>query len=384
MGDRTVPAGRPIFDPGAEKYRGKVLIPAGCSLPGGGGTGNALVKASSLDYDVAWQEVTCRPVGPTCPWVGYAQSVQIASATPIVVSGNHAYIGSFFDEYVTTWNIADPSTLAQLQWVTDPALGYLNDMALSGTTLFATSENGYVVSIDVSNPNAPSIISVWTAPFGYSFDGIAISGTVAFLANWGDDAITALDISNPASMSEISSLQDLTFFNGAYGIRIVGNIAVMTAVSGTNYVSTIDISNPAAMVRRDSVTDASFTDLFQVAVDGNTAYVSDYQANGGRVHSIDITDPTNISILDTLTHPSISGPIGISVDPANARLYVASAWNPHVVGISIANPAAMAVTGFVTDATYITTPWGITHQGDYVYVADNDGRFYSIEKACLG
>ncbi len=111
---------------------------------------------------------------------------------------------------------------------------------------------------------------------------VAISGNLAIVTAPGEDAVTILDISDPAVPVLKTELRDgvggFNGLNGATGVAISGNLAIVTT-SIESAVTILDISNPAAPVLKAELRDnvGGFNRLFGVngvAVSGNLAIVT--------------------------------------------------------------------------------------------------------------
>ena len=72
-----------------------------------------------------------------------------------------------------------------------------------------------------------------------------IVGNYAFVASYVRDALSVVDISNPAIPSFVIQLQQATRLNGAHHVEISGDYAYVAA-NLNNSVMVIDISNPLA------------------------------------------------------------------------------------------------------------------------------------------
>jgi hypothetical protein len=57
------PANAPLFNPPGQSGPTKIVVPAKGGLPAGGTTGQALTKASNVDYDTEWTTVSGGPGG---------------------------------------------------------------------------------------------------------------------------------------------------------------------------------------------------------------------------------------------------------------------------------------------------------------------------------
>jgi chitodextrinase len=180
-----------------------------------------------------------------------------------------------------------------------------------------TSKGGFSV-IDITDPSGPTIVgnldnnnltgSNTNALSGA--DGVGVSGNDAYVAAWGKNAITVIDISNPASPTIVTSLVDPTHLN-----------------------------EPS-----------------DVAVSGSHLFVSDYGSAG--VTAVDISNPTSPSVAGYTSATQLAGAYRIKV--AGSYAYVAGSISNTLATVNVSNPAAPVLTNaFVTDARHLNSVIGL-------------------------
>ncbi|MFA5009369.1 MAG: hypothetical protein WC534_02175 [Candidatus Paceibacterota bacterium] len=163
------------------------------------------------------------PANPT-----YVDSLSLeANTKDVVVSGNYAYLASEDnDREFQIIDVSDPSNLSLTTRYSLNIVGNSNGynattVAIAGNTAFIgrVTENRFY-AIDISNPTAPTLISTT----GISVSGVPNSFSVfnnnnyLAVANGQASAeIKIYDISNPSSISLLSSLDIPGTFNG-YGV----------------------------------------------------------------------------------------------------------------------------------------------------------------------
>jgi len=241
---------------------------------------------------------------------GYANSV--------VVSDTYVYMATFlsgpYDMYVVS--VSDPTHPTKIGAISTD--GAFREIALIGQIVYAADETGLSL-ISVSNPTMPlEIGSIRTDEHQEATVGVAVSGTLAYLAD-ALDGMKIVDVSDPFSPTMVSIYDSPGL---ATGIAVVGNRAYL-ADSGGLWI--VDVSNP------NIPTAIGFYDTpgctLHVAVSGTLAYVSD---SGGGVQMVDVSNP----------------------------------FTPTLVG-------AYDTVGFT---------WHTTLAGNYVYVADGQGGLLILER----
>jgi hypothetical protein len=128
------------------------------------------------------------------------------------------------------------------------------DYSVSGGTLTVNSK--FVMTPSVSGG----------LPQGLRLD---LTNDIAYVAAVQADEIFAIDISNPASMSQLGSLYSTPYFNSARDLDIDVANSVLYGVGaylGNGVFTSVDISNPASMSVIDSITSATMQSPFSVQI----------------------------------------------------------------------------------------------------------------------
>lgn len=159
---------------------------------------------------------------------------------PVAVSGNIAIVGSSVLEILDVSNPAAPVQLSTYNPGTD-----VRDLFIEGPTVHIAAGIDGLQRFDISNPSAPF------ARLGNNSAGFAqkvwVDDGTAYLAA-RDGGLQSFDVSNrfatPVPMSTI--LDSATGGDGAFTLEIVGNVAYVRDYSGPE-IKAVDISNPASM-----------------------------------------------------------------------------------------------------------------------------------------
>jgi hypothetical protein len=158
--------------------------------------------------------------------------------TAVAVSGNYAYVTSFYGKALTVVNIstpANPTVVAELQGNTDfPAP---SDVAIQGNYAYVINQNstngqGTFTVVDISNPLSPQVVGTATAAGMAGGYRVRVSGTAAYVAAINGDAITKIDITVPADPIVIASTvnrADLYETSGLDLMNIAGNQYVVAS-----------------------------------------------------------------------------------------------------------------------------------------------------------
>jgi hypothetical protein len=153
--------------------------------------------------------------------------------TPIVtycveVSGDHAYSAARFDG-LYVFDISDPTNPTVAGSYDTP--GASTELAISGDYVYIADGDTELQVINITDPTNPTLVGSYT-DLNVVSEGIAISGSLAYLATSGWPGIIVFDISNPASPAFVDNYQ---LPADAYGVTLDGDYAyVATGAVGIN------------------------------------------------------------------------------------------------------------------------------------------------------
>jgi len=71
---------------------------------------------------------------------------------------------------------------------------------------------------------------------------VTVSGKYAYVADYSDDALKIIDVSNPATPVQVGSVSDSLLLNGVDGVVVFGKYAYVSADGGSFAI--VDVSNP--------------------------------------------------------------------------------------------------------------------------------------------
>jgi len=182
-------------------------------------------------------------------------------------------------DIITMMNISTPSSPSEVTYLYDATnLDRAHFIQLNTATeeLFVTSyDDMALTSVDYSvsggtlTVNSKFVMTPSVSgglPQGLRLD---LTNDIAYVAAAQADEIFAIDISNPASMSQLGSLYSTTYFNSARDLDIdVANSVLygVGAITGNGVFTSVDISNPASMSVIDSITSATMQTPFSVQI----------------------------------------------------------------------------------------------------------------------
>src|SRR3989344_2678934 len=188
--------------------------------------------------------------------------------------------------------------------------------AVEGTSYFSQTSTfgGNVSNIIVSTNTLVSRVA--SVSVGSSPASIFVSGRYAYVANYGVDTLSVVDISNPLFPKQITSISLGTSANPT-SVHVSGRYAYV-ANEGPDTISVVDISNPAAPILVATTSVAAAGNPKSIFVSGKYAYVVNNSKNN--ISVVDISNP--LAPIQIATTSVGTGPSGIYVSGRYA--YVAN------------------------------------------------------------
>jgi hypothetical protein len=157
---------------------------------------------------------------PASPALAGSLSLENA-CSDIAVSGNYAYVAcSDTSREFQVIDISNPASLSlsKRYALNLPGTGIGRAVLLSGNTAYVGKNEGYIYSINITNPQSPAVISSYN--FGgvvYQIAGIGTNTIVAGGSN-GTKEIQFINTSDPSNMSTIGYLDVPGGNYNAYGV----------------------------------------------------------------------------------------------------------------------------------------------------------------------
>lgn len=207
-----------------------------------------------------------------CDWEdgdGGLQMIDLSNPEAPVTVGACTIPGAAYGVAVRS-NLVFAASMAGLQIVdvsnpTNPVplasydTGYAVDVAVSGNLAFVVDAEEDVKIMDVHDPAHPLCLGIYESQDPLA---VAVSGQHAFIAD-AMEGLLILDVANPANPILVSGYQTY-----AYGVRLAGNLAILTDHRGTHILDVSDRGNPV-----DLGYDNEIPPIF--AVSGNLAFALD-------------------------------------------------------------------------------------------------------------
>ena len=207
------------------------------------------------------------------------------------VGSNEYLITNNWVSGINVFNVTDKSniTLHTSFSLSSYDGGRVTDLAINGTTLYASIRDEGLVSMDLSNLESTGISVLDHEDLGGDDGdpsrGVAIKGNYAIVTKEGA-GVAIIDISNPANLGSPSYVS--TTGSAKRDIVVSGNYAYVA--NDNAGVAIIDITTPSSPGTPVYIA-GSFTETYGIAINGNYLIISD--KTDGTLGIIDISDPTN-------------------------------------------------------------------------------------------
>jgi hypothetical protein len=239
--------------------------------------------------------------------------------------------------------------------------GESQELHLNGNYLYIAAGEGGLVIVDVSNTNAPVVVS--TLDVGFSTD-VAVSNATAFVVADNDAAI--VDVTNPAAPTLAG-----TYSHSAITVEsIASSGSTFFACNSSGTVDAVDASNRAVPVLLDSI-DATSSFAETLVLRGNTLAAVGWEGVG----LVDISNPAAMVLSSTLPNDGINAAGAISVD-AGVTLMHYEYEGDQIRTYDITNPAAPVLRSTVSAWNYMDRL--TTSDGDLYELGSGDTRVYDF------
>jgi hypothetical protein len=281
----------------------------------------------------------------------------LALAVANTLSGNAAFLGNSAAG-VTVVGVNNPA--APLRLGNLDTSGWPQGIALSGIFAYAASWNPDLQTLNISNPQAPTL-GTTLQQGGMNGLDIFVQGSYAYLAGYSG-GLAVLGLSNPLSPTVKGSVNTP---GDAYSVVVSGTYAYVA----DNYsgLQIVDVSEPLTPV---IVGDYNTVGTAQgVAIQGSTAFVADGLSGLSIIAAGSILDPDQVGHIDTAGEAR-------KVVVQGQRAYIADGWNGLVV-VDISDhtqPVQIGHYQTANDAADVALYNGL------IYVADSGGGLFILKE----
>lgn len=273
---------------------------------------------------------------------GLVQYGGIKPYTTAVVSGK-------VSDKVVTFDITDPSNLSELDNVTDVNLGFgAYSLAVDDIrkVAFCRGFNKGYVSVDISNPASISILD----SVGIVYQDIGQNAVYSptqqqvYFGLPNSNNILSVDASNPSALVNEQNYSSAIYADNLYGVALDDTTNTLFGLSRDDSVLTsIDVSNPASL---SGISTLGIGENGE-GVEVDTARSILFCGGGSGFRTVDVSDTSAMTILDTDTTTSTSASHDISYDPIN-QIAVVGIESVGIYFYNVSNPSIISFIGSIT------------------------------------
>jgi hypothetical protein len=221
----------------------------------------------------------------------------------------------------------------------------------------------------------PTIVGSVTSTNLGGARAVAYSDGYCYVAAFGSDRLTVVDVSNPSSPTVVGSTTGPNaVLDNAWSIAYSGGYCYVGTTLGRLVV--VDVFNPSNPTVIGSVTDATLNDIRGVTYSGGYCYVADSFTD--RLVVVDVSNPESPTVVGSITGATLNG--AWSVAHSGWRCYVASNSSDSITVVDVSNPSSPTVVGSVISAT-LDGAYGVAYSDGYCYVAASNANQLVVVEA---
>ena len=224
-----------------------------------------------------------------------------SGASHVTIRNNSAYLCTGRDFEIL--NISNPKNIAYRGSIRLPDTP--TQAVADGSKAYIATDSAGLVTLDVSNPEAPILIGIDEIPgpidnsFGYAL-GVQVIDDIAYVAA-RQSGLRIFDMSNPTTPPYLGSFDS----ESIYELQIIGTTAY--AANHVEGLQIIDLADPANPALIGSYKPTDSTNSVQVV--GTTAYIA-ARTQGFQI--VDISDPTQPELIGSNDIPDFAQSVAIS------------------------------------------------------------------------
>ncbi len=256
----------------------------------------------------------------------------------VQTTGNYAYVvrsGGTDFQVVDVSNPASPSAAGSLSLD-----GTLSNIFVSGSYAYVTSNSNSSeqMIVDISYPNAPTLVGTYNDSGNENATGVFVSGSYAYVTLDGGSEFVVVNISNPAAPSYAGGV---SLPSAARAVYVSGTYAYVGTDDNSEELVVVNVSNPASPSQVASLNLSGNDDADTVSGSGSLVYVG---RAGGDFHTVSVASPASPSLLGTLNLGGSVSDISLENPDGYALVALGSSSDDFAV-VDISAPASPSLAG---------------------------------------
>ena len=277
----------------------------------------------------------------------------LGEAKDIALAGDHVFVADG-PSGVMVADVSDPTAPEMMGLLDTP--GSAESILLSGNFAYVADGQAGLMIIDVTTPSSPVLIGEFDTP-GNAED-VALTGNYAYVVD-GSSGIHVVDVSTPSEPRRVSSVEAAGY---AHGITIHGDYAFVGNMYDADF-EIFDISDPTAPTQSNTLKYAFPNEGWDVATDGEYAYIVDHFSG---IFVVDIANMANPEVLGAYRTPSFL--VGLEINDDRAFSLGQEFFGLTIVDIS--DPAEPAFASRFDADFSLRFPAGVASWDNYAYVTE--------------
>lgn len=281
----------------------------------------------------------------------------------IALYGSYVFVNNSENATFYVVDIANPVAPTQVASITNAVFGTAHYPVTDGDYVYLSSEDGYLIVVDVKVPQSPSIVSSNNVG---SMRGITLWGE--YIVGVYNRFLRVINVSNPASPVKIGEYEapDSELY-WADAVDIANNRAYCLANHRLTVIDLTTPTNPSLL--------SCFYDYTKIGGDGGDIKVRDgyafiADAFKHRLSIFDIQPLTPVYFSHIYDYDALWGNAALELSGPHA--YCCADYRNNLTVVDISNLEVPTVVGTLHDDVYLDGAWGIQLSGKYAYISACD------------
>jgi hypothetical protein len=247
--------------------------------------------------------------------------------------------------------------------LSDALLGSLAAIHVEGSWAYVACSTR-VLTVNLAVPSAPVIGSSHSTNMSGSgnFDFVK-AGNYLFVPSGNNDRLNIYDVTNPAAMTQVSSVSDARYDN-IRASAVIGNYCFLVGATATGPFTVVDVTTKSAPVIVYSLSDAVFASSLSCAA----VYDHIYIGGDTSIVIVDVSSPTSPVVVGTFTTPFLQNQVRNFERNGNV-LWVSQYTTTALIALDVSNPSNPILLSETAARAEI---YGLHASGDYLYEVQSD------------
>lgn len=292
----------------------------------------------------------------------------------ILFDGDYAYVPNRVGHNLAVIDISNPKEPKIVESFRDEELQEAMGVAQNGRYLYVTSMvNQKCLVIDAKDPeNLKKVYSFSVGgvnKFQRRLRKVVYDDGYLYFSHDGEGALYIADARNPAKPEIISSLQ---MGNGAFAIKIKGDIAYVGGCVGSNALKVIDISDKRNPELIQSIEDSlKYNCICDFEITGDVLHAISYGSNA--YIQFDISNPKQIKEIAYFQSEKLKGPNRFVL--MNGKIYMINSINDSVAELNIEGEISISR---INSSRIFQKAYGLNHKDGLLYITSRDAMNFVI------